>query len=36
MATPTDTKDAKTHLKKPTSFHSDRKVVKEFIQDCDL
>ena len=36
MATPTDTKDAKTHLKKLTPFHGDRKPVKKLIQECDL
>ena len=36
MATPTDTKDAKTHLKKPTPFHGDKKLIKKFIQECDL
>ena len=36
MATPADTKDAKTHLKKLTPFHGDRKLVKKFIQECDL
>ena len=36
MATAADAKDAKTHLKKLTPFHSDRKLVKKFIQECDL
>ena len=36
MATAADAKDAKTHLKKPTPFHGDRKLVKKFIQECDL
>ena len=35
MATAADAKDAKTHLKKPTPFHGDRKLVKKFIQECD-
>ena len=36
MATATDTKDTKTYLKKLTPFHSDRKLIKKFIQECDL
>ena len=36
MATAADAKDAKTHLKKLTPFHGDRKLVKKFIQECDL
>ena len=36
MATAADTKDAKTHLKKLTPFHGDRKLIKKFIQECDL
>ena len=31
MATATDTKDAKTHLKKLTPFYGDRKLIKKFI-----
>ena len=27
---------AKTHLKKLTPFHGDRKLIKKFIQECDL
>ena len=36
MATAADGKDAKTHLKKLTPFHGDRKLIKKFIQECDL
>ena len=36
MTTPGDKKDAKTHLKKPTPFHGERRLVKKFIQKCDL
>ena len=38
MATPADTlkNDAKTHLKKPTPFHGDRRLVKKFLQECEL
>ena len=36
MATPADKNDAKTHLKKPTPFHGDRKLIKKFLQECDL
>ena len=36
MATAADAKGAKTYLKKPTPFHGDRKLVKKFIQECDL
>ena len=36
MATAADAKDAKTHLKKLTPFHGDRKLIKKFIQECDL
>ena len=36
MATAADKNDAKTHLKKLTPFHGDRKLVKKFLQECDL
>ena len=36
MATPGDKNDAKTHLKKPTPFHGDKKLIKKFLQECDL
>ena len=38
MATPADTpkNDTKTHLKKPTPFHGDRRLVKKFLQECEL
>ena len=36
MAIAADAKDAKTHLKKLTPFHGDRKLIKKFIQECDL
>ena len=38
MATPTDAPktDAKTHLKKPTPFHGNRRLVKKFLQECEL
>ena len=36
LATPADKNDAKTHLKKPSPFHGDRKLVKKFLQECEL
>ena len=38
MATPADTpkNDAKTHLKKLTPFHSDRRLIRKFLQECEL
>ena len=38
MATPADTpkNDAKTHLKKLTPFHGDRRLVRKFLQECEL
>ena len=36
MATPADKNDAKIHLKKPIPFYGDRKLVKKFLQKCDL
>ena len=36
MATPADKNDAKTHLKKLNPFHSDRKLVRKFLQECEL
>ena len=36
MATPANKNEAKTHLKKPTPFHGDRKLVKKFLQECEL
>ena len=36
MTIPGDKNDAKTHLKKPTPFHGDRKLIKKFLQECDL
>ena len=36
MATPGDKNNTKTHLKKPTPFYGDRKLVKKFLQECDL
>ena len=35
MADTANKNDAKTHLKKPTPFHRDRKFVKKFLQECD-
>ena len=38
MATPADApkNDAKTHLKKLTPFHGDRRLIREFLQECEL
>ena len=38
MATPADApkNDAKTHLKKLTPFHGDRRLVRKFLQECEL
>ena len=36
MATPADKNNAKTHLKKLTPFYGDRKLVKKFLQECNL
>ena len=36
MTTPRDKNDTKTYLKKPTPFHGDRKLIKKFLQECDL
>ena len=38
MATPADTlkNDSKTHLKKLTPFHGDRRLIKKFLQECEL
>ena len=36
MAGEDNKNNAKTHLKKLTPFHSNRKLIKEFLQECDL
>ena len=36
MTTPRDKNNAKTHLKKPTPFHGDGKLIRKFLQECDL
>ena len=38
IATPADAlkNNTKTHLKKLTSFHGDRRLVKKFLQECEL
>ena len=36
MATPANKNKAKTHLKKPTPFYGNRKLVKKFLQECEL
>ena len=36
MATPANKNEAKTHLKKPTPFHGDRKLIRKFLQECEL
>ena len=36
MASKGNKNDMKTHLKKLTPFHGDRKLVKKFLQECDL
>ena len=35
MTTPGNKNDAKTHLKL-TPFHGDRKLVRKFLQECEL
>ena len=36
MADTANKNNAKTYLKKPTPFHSDRKLVRKFLQECEL
>ena len=36
MANDSNKNNMKTYLKKLTLFHGDRKLVKKFLQECDL
>ena len=36
MADSATKSNVKTHLKKPTPFHGDRKLIRKFLQECEL